>query len=87
MKAYSKKELEIGTKIEMEHTKSKLKARKIAKDHLSEFPHYYTKGLVPMEKKLKRIDKMPMEQHEIIECLNRRAKRARKKMMKFGGVF
>jgi len=45
-------ELKIGIKIEMEHTKSKAFAQKIAKDHLREFPQYYTKGLLPMEKKL-----------------------------------
>ena len=52
---YNKKELAIGMKIELEHTKSKKVAMKIAKDHLKEFPNYYTKGLVPMEKKLKKI--------------------------------
>lgn len=49
-----KKELKIGTKIEMEHTNSKKVAQKIATDHLKEFPHYYTKGILPMESKLKR---------------------------------
>ena len=51
---YNKKELKIGTRIELEHTKSKKVAAKIAKDHLREFPFYYTKGVLPMEKKLKR---------------------------------
>jgi len=54
---FNPKELKIGTKIEMEHTKSKTRAEKIAKDHLREFPNYYTKGLIPMEKKLKRMKK------------------------------
>ena len=49
----NKHELKIGTKIELEHTRSKSRARKIAMDHLREFPKYYTKGLLPMEKKLK----------------------------------
>jgi hypothetical protein len=48
------KNIRIGTKIEMEHTTSKKRARKIAIDHIEEFPNYYTKGLIPMEKKLKR---------------------------------
>lgn len=52
---YSKQELKIGSRIEMEHTKSKRLATKIAKDHFREFPNYYTKGLVPMEKKLKKL--------------------------------
>lgn len=51
------KELKIGTKIEMEHTKSKKVAEKIARDHLVEFPQYYTKGIIPMEKKLKKLNR------------------------------
>ena len=56
-----KKELEIGTKIEMEHSKlfpkhlQKQMAKEIAKNHIDEFPCYYSKGLIPMEKKLKGI--------------------------------
>ncbi len=49
--------MKIGTKIEMEHTKSKRIAEKITKDHLREFPNYYTKGLIPMERKFKRLSK------------------------------
>ena len=45
----SKKELEMGIKVEMEHTKNKAVAKRIALDHLSEMPDYYTK-LVKMEK-------------------------------------
>lgn len=33
--------LEVGTKVEMEHTKDKNKAKKIAQDHLNEDPDYY----------------------------------------------
>jgi len=36
------KEIEVGTKIEMEHTDSKVKAKEIAMDHIAEFPDYYT---------------------------------------------
>ena len=50
---YNKTQLKIGTKIEMEHTKNKEFAEKIAKDHLDEFPNYYT-ALVKMENRLKR---------------------------------
>ena len=44
-----------GTKIEMEHTKDKKVAKKIAEDHLEEHLKYYDKevGLPAMEKKLK----------------------------------
>ena len=50
---FNKRELKIGRKIEMEHTKSNKIALKITKQHLCEFPNYYSKGLIPMERKLK----------------------------------
>ena len=42
-KDFDKKQLEMGIKIEMEHTKDKDKAREIAMDHLKEIPDYYTR--------------------------------------------
>jgi hypothetical protein len=60
VKCNKKKELKIGTKIEMEHSKIFPKnlqsslAKKIAADHIKEFPCYYSKGLIPLEKKLRR---------------------------------
>jgi hypothetical protein len=45
-------QLAMGIKVEMEHTANKLIAEKIARDHLTEFPDYYT-ALDEMEKKLK----------------------------------
>ena len=44
----------VGTKIEMEHTKSPKKARVIAGAHLHEFGDKYYKALIPMEAKLKK---------------------------------
>ena len=41
-------ELRIGIKVEMEHTDCPLIAERIAKDHLMEFPDYYTR-LIKME--------------------------------------
>lgn len=38
-----KKQVEMGIKVELEHTRSKETAREIALDHLGEFPDYYTK--------------------------------------------
>ena len=38
-----KKQLEIGIKVEHEHTEDEDKARRIALDHLDEKPDYYTK--------------------------------------------
>ena len=61
MKCNRRKELKIGMKVELEHSnlfpksKQKLMAKKIAKDHIKEFPCYYTKGLIPMEKRLKKL--------------------------------
>ncbi len=37
------KELEMGIKVEMEHTTNPLISRKIALDHLVEIPDYYTR--------------------------------------------
>lgn len=58
-KKTNKAEIKKGTKMEMEHTKSKKVARKIAKDHLKEIPNYYNSktGLPAMEKKIKRLNK------------------------------
>jgi hypothetical protein len=54
---FSKKELSIGVPIEMEHTNNPKVAERIAKQHLCEFPNYYSKGLLPMEKRLREIIK------------------------------
>lgn len=40
---FDSKQLNLGIKVEKEHTKSTLIAKLIAKDHLSEDPKYYTK--------------------------------------------
>jgi len=50
------KQIEMGKGIELEHTKSKSKAVKIAMDHLAEFPDYYSR-LVKMEKQAKKQEK------------------------------
>jgi hypothetical protein len=42
-RAYSARELRVGTAIEMEHTNRRAVAREIAMDHLTEDPRYYTK--------------------------------------------
>lgn len=47
------RELKIGIPIEMEHTKSRKVAARIARQHLCEFKLYYSKGLIPMEKRLR----------------------------------
>jgi hypothetical protein len=52
-KPLSKFQLRIGTKIELEHTRSNRVARRIASQHLVEFPDYYTR-LVKMESAAKR---------------------------------
>ena len=47
------KELEAGIQVEMEHTSNVDVAKKIAMDHLAEFPQYYTE-LKKMEDGLKK---------------------------------
>lgn len=42
-KDFDKKQLAIGIKVEMEHTKDKHTATEIAMDHLEEDPKYYKK--------------------------------------------
>jgi hypothetical protein len=60
MKCNRKKEIRKGIKIEMEHAHLFPKpmqlamAKKISTDHVNEFSCYYTKGLIPLEKRLKK---------------------------------
>jgi predicted RNA-binding Zn-ribbon protein involved in translation (DUF1610 family) len=42
-KAFPKKQMEIGAEVEMEHVDDKKKAKEISRDHLTEFPDYYTR--------------------------------------------
>jgi hypothetical protein len=51
-KKINPEQLAMGIKVEMEHTSNKIIAEKIARDHLTEFPDYYT-ALAEMEKNLK----------------------------------
>lgn len=48
---FDPKQLKIGIKVELEHTKIKRIAKAIAKDHLLESPLYYVE-LLKMEKRL-----------------------------------
>lgn len=49
------KDISLGKKIEMEHTNNPKTALRIARQHECEFPNYYTKGLIPMERKLRKL--------------------------------
>ena len=49
---YDSQQMEVGEKIEMEHTPDPAVAKEIARDHLEEFPRDYYTGLTEMEKKL-----------------------------------
>jgi len=51
-KDFSKKQMEMGEKVELEHTDTPALAREISRDHLEEFPDYYTR-LDKMEEKAK----------------------------------
>ena len=55
-----KKELEMGLKVEREHTTDPERAREIAMDHLVELPDYYTR-LAKMEKEGETSKKEPKE--------------------------
>lgn len=54
---FDPKQLEIGIKHEMEHTKDRKMAKEIAKDHLSEDPNYY-KIIMRIMSFLQKIKKM-----------------------------
>jgi hypothetical protein len=60
----NKRQLAIGTKIEMEHHLGKSMAKKIASDHIHEFPTYY-KELIKMERKLKKSPLKPKTRRKI----------------------
>jgi len=72
VKRFPKQQLRMGTKVEHEHTPKAGIAQEIAKDHLAEFPDYYTR-LRKMEHKAaralhgKRGGKMRELKHEITE--------------------
>ena len=51
-KTHNQIQLDMGIKVELEHTKNRKIAKQIALDHLCEFPKYYTE-LAKMEKRLK----------------------------------
>lgn len=61
-----KKEIEIGKKIESEHVGSDMKkAEEIARDHISEFPDYYSNkryGVKAVEKKMKKLHENKSEE-------------------------
>ncbi len=69
------KQLEIGTKVEMEHTDDVKLARKIALDHLREIPDYYTR-LLKMEREAGIVNgdlvRAQMPEKEIIEARHAR---------------
>lgn len=46
-----------GIGVELEHTNSRKKAYKISLQHECEFPLYYSRGLIPLEKKLSKLNK------------------------------
>ena len=50
---FDPKQLEMGIEVELEHTSDRKVSEKIAKDHLREFPDYYTR-LKKMEAEAKR---------------------------------
>lgn len=51
------KELAMGIEVEFEHTSNREAAKKIALAHLLEFKKGYYKGLIELEKRLKKDNK------------------------------
>lgn len=60
---YNAIELEIGTKVEYEHTPNTVVSKEIAKDHLEENPLYYTKALAKVEPDVLAIAKQVVRKH------------------------
>lgn len=52
-KDFPKKQMELGGEVEMEHVDDKKKAKEISRDHLTEFPDYYSR-LKKMEDEAKK---------------------------------
>lgn len=50
---YDERQIQMGAEVEKEHTPDSAKTHEIARDHLEEFPNYYTE-LAKMEDKLKQ---------------------------------
>jgi hypothetical protein len=71
-------ELEIGTLIEMEHTKDKAAAKEIAKDHLCEQKDYYRDKLFAKERE------DVIKKHGLKKSLNEPQKKAMKHSSKLG---
>jgi predicted transcriptional regulator len=61
-------ELDMGIKVEMEHTTNPLIAKRIALDHLTELPDYYTR--------LEKMEEEGKDELQIDEALRGRAERA-----------
>lgn len=60
------KELNMGIKVEMEHTKSKSTAKDIAMDHLTEMPDYYTRLASMEDKATKHWNKKEVNETKIL---------------------
>lgn len=81
-------QLKIGLEIESEHTDSKEKAEEISKDHLWEFPDYYTR-LKQMEKEAEKdsLEKGEVSEEEPLEDFMEKGKAAQVgEIREWGGV-
>jgi len=65
---YDAEQIKKGTKVEMEHGNDAVLAKRICKDHLDEFPTYYT-ALDEMETKLKTKESFAPSEEEVITFL------------------
>jgi hypothetical protein len=60
--------LNVGTRVEMEHTRDRRVASTIAKHHLLEHPLYYQE-LIPWEKRLERLPKPALANYDAGDAL------------------
>ena len=64
---FRREQLTMGKKVEREHTKNPKVAKEIAKDHLKEFPDYYTR-LKKMEHEAKEKEPVSKESMRTTDC-------------------
>jgi hypothetical protein len=64
---FNAKELEMGIKVEMEHTNDRAVAKEIAMDHLKEIPDYYTRLKTMEDKADKKVSKSLRDRWDLIK--------------------
>lgn len=79
---FNKKQLRKGTKVELEHSDDRAKAKEIAMDHLEEHPDYY-KALEKMENKLEKKSSLGLDK---LAKKKKKKERQRERIKETGGM-